>query len=192
MVAIGALFGAAVIFRVHVAPMVGFLLVYILAVHGWQALAAVCAGGLVAYLPQAWYNQAMFGLPFTTGYISRNDAIWNGTLNRPLSDIIGSLPFHPKHIAELMAYFLDRRPWLLIPIVLALAIGVWVTVILWRRHGWRAVALLIAAPLAYLGPMILAWPFRYDVFRFSMLTFPFALTITAFIGWWAWDRIRIG
>jgi hypothetical protein len=190
MMAIGALFGAAVAFRVHVAPVVGFLLVYILAAHGWRSLLAACAGGLIAYLPQAWYNQTVFGLPITSGYISRNDAVWNGTLNRPLSDIIGSLPFHPKHIAELMQYFVGRRPWLLLPLGLLLIAAMWGTTTLWRQRGWRAVALLIGAPMAYMVPMMLAWPFRYDVIRFSMLTFPFALILAVYLGWWAWDRIR--
>jgi hypothetical protein len=176
MAAVGLLFGVAILFRVHVAPMVAFLLAYVLLAHGWRRLMAVCAGGLVGYLPQAIYNQIVFRIPITTGYISFSDAEnWGGTTNRPLMDILTGLPFHPRHLAELWDTFIGKRPWLILPLALLIAAIVAVTIHLWRRRGWRSVALLVGTPLAYLVPMATAWPFRYDVIRFSIPAMPYLM-----------------
>ncbi len=188
MALIGAVFGVAVMFRIHVSPVVAFLLFYILLAYGWRKLLATCVGGLIAYLPQAWYNQVVFRLPITAGYISENDVrFWGSTLHRPLSDIIASSPFHPKHLLELADYLLGPRPWLVLPLGLLVVIAVFVIIHLWKERGWRAVALLIVAPLAYQIPMMLAWPFRYDVIRFTIPSMPFALILGFWAAWRAWD-----
>lgn len=169
LVGTGAALGVAVTFRVHTAPMAAFLMAYVLVAHGWRGLLAVSGGAALGYLPQAWYNWAVFGLPFTTGYISYGDLLnWGGTLQRPLKDILTNLPFHPRYLAETLGYFLGRRPWLLIPLVGSLAVLVLATLALWRERGWRAVALLIGAPLAYVAPLALAFNFREDMVRFLM------------------------
>ncbi len=176
MVIIGMLLGGAILFRVHVAPMVVFLFGYVLVAYGWRQFAGAVVGGLVAYLPQAIYNQIVFRFPFTTGYISMNDVgLWGGTAQRPLIDILTGLPFHPRHVAELADYFIARRPWLVVPLILILAATIIVVVSLWRHQGWRAVALLVGTPLAYIVPMMTAWPFRYDVIRFSLPALPYLL-----------------
>jgi hypothetical protein len=102
-------------------------------------------------------------------------AIWGGTANRPLLDILTGLPFHPRHLAELWAAFVGKRPWLIIPLALLTTVTLVVIITLWKRQGWRAVALLVGAPLAYLVPMATAWPFRYDVIRFSIPAMPYLI-----------------
>lgn len=169
LVGAGAALGLAVTFRVHTAPMAAFLLAYALAAHGWRGLLAVSGGALLGYLPQAWYNWAVFGLPFTTGYVSYGDLInWGGTLQRPLRDILINLPFHPRYLLETLYYFVSRRPWLLVPLAVGLAALALVAIALWRERGWQATALLIGAPLAYLAPLVMAYNFRNDVVRFLM------------------------
>ena len=171
MAGAGAAMGVAVMYRVHVAPMVAFLLAYVLVARGWRSLLVVCLGGLIAYTPQAWYNQVVFGFPITTGYISYF-TVRSGEGALSLG-FLRNLPYHPRHVMELINYFIGRRPWLLAPLVLAGLAGLYTLITLWRRRGWRAVALLIGSPLAYIGPMATAWPFRDDVIRFSLPALPF-------------------
>ena len=169
LVGAGAALGAAVTFRVHTVPMAAFLLAYVLVAHRWRGLLAVGGGALLGYLPQAWYNWTVFGLPFTTGYISYGDLFnWGGTLQRPLRDILANLPFHPRYLLETLSYFIGRRPWLLIPLAIGLAVLTLVAIALWRERGWQAAALLIGAPLAYLAPLVMAYNFREDAVRFLM------------------------
>jgi len=35
----------------------------------------------------------------------------------------------------------------------------------------------VIAPLSYLGPMALSWPFRDDVIRFSLPVIPFGIAV---------------
>jgi hypothetical protein len=181
MVGVGAAMGAALMFRVHIAPMVGFVLLYVLVAHGWRSLLVVCGAGVLTYIPQAWYNMSVFSMPFTTGYSSMWDPIFaDFTGGRPLIDRLRNLPFHPRHLLDLWNYFIGRRPWLIIPLALAALAGLIALIDLWRVRGWRAVALLIGVPLAYLGPMATAWPFREDVIRFTMPALPYLFVALAY------------
>ncbi len=194
LVGAGAALGAAVTFRVHTAPMVAFLMVYVLAAHGWRGLLAMGGGTALGYLPQAWYNLAVFGLPFTTGYISYGDLLnWGGTLQRPLRDILTNLPFHPRYLAETLVYFLGRRPWLLLPLGGGLAMLALATFALWREGGWQAAALLIGAPLAYLAPLALAFNFREDPVRFLMPCLALWSVAGVYALCWlvAWMKLRL-
>ncbi|MBN1122104.1 MAG: hypothetical protein JXJ17_13575 [Anaerolineae bacterium] len=178
---IGISMGLAVSFRIHALFMIIFLLLYVIIAHGWKALLIVAGGALLSYLPQAWYNQVVFGMPITTGYISYGDiGQFRGTWNRSLVDILTTLPFHPVHLVQNAWHFIERRPWLTVPSALALVVSVYVTVRLWQRHGWRAAALLIGAPLFYLIPMAAAFNFREDIIRFSMPALPMAIMLAVF------------
>ncbi len=195
MAGAGAAMSLAVVFRVHVATMVAFMLLYILIAHGWRALFAACGAGLLTYAPQAWYNLTVFGLPVTTGYISYGDiGAWGGTTRRPLVNILTNLPFDPRHFMGMIEYFAERRPWLLALLALVLAAGAYASIMLWRQRGWRVCALLIAAPLAYLLPMLTAFNFRQDPIRFGMPTVPmFLIAGTYAVGWtgsWLRDRLQ--
>jgi hypothetical protein len=177
----GISMGLAVSFRIHTLFMIVFLLIYIVLAHGWKALLIVVGGALLSYLPQAWYNQVVFGMPITTGYISYGDiGQFRGTWNRSLVDILTTLPFHPAHLVQNAWHFIARRPWLAVPSVLALVIGGYVTVRLWQRHGWKTAALLIGAPLFYLIPMATSFNFREDIIRFSMPALPMAIILAVF------------
>jgi len=178
---IGLSMGLAVSFRIHALFMIAFLVIYIVLAHGWKALLIVGGGALLSYLPQAWYNQVVFGLPITTGYISYGDiGQFRGTWNRTLADILTTLPFHPAHFVQNAWHFIERRPWLAAPSALALVCGVYVTVRLWQRHGWKAAALLVGAPLFYLIPMATSFNFREDIFRFAMPALPMAIMLAVF------------
>jgi hypothetical protein len=171
--AVGLLLGLALMWRLQLAPMVAFLLLYVLVAHGWRAFAAALGGALIGYLPQAAYNMSAFGLPFTAGYISYGDIVqYDGTFKRPLSDILLSLPFHPVNPLSQVVYFVGRRPWLLVPLIAGLAVGAAVFIALWRERGWRTVALLLGAPLAYQLPIMATDVFREDAIRLSMPLIP--------------------
>ena len=177
MLVVGLMGGITILFRVHLATAVLFVLIYIVFVHGWQAMMVALGGTLIAYLPQAWYNQLLFGFPLTTGYISSEDALTHGGLtSRPLNDIIESLPFRPENIIETLGYVFGRRPWIAVPVLIVLiATGVAI-VLLRRRHGGAVAAILAGTPLAYLLPMAFTGPFSEDILRFSIPAMPF-LTI---------------
>lgn len=171
--AVGVLLGMVLMWRFQLGPMVAFLLVYVLAAHGWRAFAAALGGVLLGYLPQAWYNMSAFGLPFTTGYISYGDIPqFDGAFRRPLADLLTTLPFDPVNPLSQVAYFVGRRPWLLVPLIAGLAAGAVVLIALWRERGWRAVALLAGAPLAYQLPIMATDVFREDAIRLSMPSLP--------------------
>lgn len=190
MLGVGAAMSAAVVYRVHIAPMVVFLAFYVLVSHGWLNTLFVGIGGIIAYIPQAWYNMVVFGIPITTGYSSMIDAAFASVTGstRPFLDRLRWLPFHPRHIGELLNYFLGSRPWLAVPLVLVILIGLFATILLWRRDGWHSAALLVGAPLSYIGLMATAWPFREDVIRFSMLCFPFLIILTCYTFFYLWDQ----
>lgn len=184
---IGASLSLIIMFRVHFALAVALMLVYVVLAHGWRSLAVVVGAGLIMYIPQAWYNQVVFGLPITTGYISAYDVEgWGGTLYRPLSDIIRVLPFNPAQINTLFEYYLGRRPWLLIPLLGLIAVALYILVVLQRKYGWHSVTLLLGVPLAYLGPMAFTWPFRQAILRFSMPIYPFVIIVCVYAGWQIW------
>jgi 4-amino-4-deoxy-L-arabinose transferase-like glycosyltransferase len=185
MAGIGAAMGLAFTFRVHTALTIGFLLAYIWRVHGLRALGITCAAGVIAYIPQAWYNQAVFGLPLTVGYISYWDVqvptFEGGTLGRPLSNLLASLPFHPRHLVDNLNYHLGRRPWLVIVALLSLAIGLYIIWRIRRKQGNRVLALVVGAPMAYLLPMMMTSPFRDDPIRFMMPVQAFLILIIVFV-----------
>jgi hypothetical protein len=171
--AVGLLLGLALMWRLQLAPMAAFLLLYVLVAHGWRAFAAALGGALIGYLPQATYNMSAFGLPFTSGYVSYGDIPqFDGALRRPLSDLLTNLPFDPVNPLSQVAYFVGRRPWLLVPLIAGLAAGAVVLIILWRERGWRTVALLLGAPLAYQLPIMATDVFREDAIRLSMPLIP--------------------
>jgi hypothetical protein len=193
LVGIGLALGAVPLFRVIVLPIAGALLVYTLLAHGWQAVLTVVGGMLLMYLPQAWYNLTVFGLPFTTGYFSHGDiANYGGTLYRPLADMGASSPFRPDHVLDNLAYFIERRPWLMVPLAAALATGGAMLVVLWRQRGWKVVMLLLAAPLTYLVPLATSWNFRDDIVRFSMPALPPLLIVGVYACLRIWDAVSAG
>jgi len=184
MAGVGAACGVGVVFRVHVAPMVAILLVYIMVVHGWRALVAACVAGLTAYLPQAVYNQSMLGLPISTGYIWPGNIFEQfGGVEQSLDYVLHNLPFSPARLIELWNYTIGRRGWLIAPLGLVLLVSVYAVVTLWRRRGWRAVALLFGPPAAYLGLMAMSWPFRLDMVRFSMPAYPYVIIACIYAVW---------
>ncbi len=190
MVGVGAALSIAVMYRVHTFSVVGFLVLYVLAAHGWRACLAVCGAGLIVYLPQAWYNLVAFGLPFTTGYVSyRALTTWGRHANRPLMDLLTSLPFHPFNFPEAVVYLVGRYPWLVAPLLLALIVGGYVVFVLWRRRGWQAMLLLVGASLAYLAPMLMAYNFREDIIRFAMPVIPAAIIVMVFALFDTWERL---
>lgn len=190
LTAAGAALGMAVTFRIHTASMVLFLALVVLVAYGWRAALALGGGAMLSYLPQAWYNLTVFGLPVTTGYISYGDfKEWGGTTSRPLRDILTNLPFHPRNIVETLVYFIGRRPWLIAPLLVGVGIISGVVVIMWRRRGWQTVALLIGAPLAYLAPMLTAFNFREDVIRFLLPAAPMLLIVGVYMLAWLWARV---
>ncbi len=185
MVGVGAALGGAVIFRIHMAPVVAFLILYVLVAHGWRALLTISGAGLLVYLPQALYNQVVFGIPFTSGYVSTNlfDAsYWQSMLR--------TLPFSPTHIVETAVYFLSERAWLIAPALAMVAAALLALIYVWRREGWRQAALLLGVPAAYLGPLLMSWPFREDVVRFSMPAIPFMIAIICYTIWVLWGEVR--
>jgi hypothetical protein len=167
-----------------------FLIGYVLVVYGWRALLEVALGGLIGYLPQAWYNSIAFGLPLTTGYLSLYRTDFENPGGRPLSTILTTLPFHPRHIVELFDYYIGRRPWVSIPLVVVAALLILTTIAIWKRRGWKAVALLIGVPLSYLGVMSTAWPFRDDVIRFSIPAMPYLIAIVVYALWLGGQWLR--
>jgi hypothetical protein len=174
MAGVGVTAGVAVMYRIQMAPMMVFLAGCALLAHGWRALAALCGAALIVYLPQVWYNQVIYGLPLTVGYTSFGDmGTWGGTLDRPLADILSSLPFSRDNLVILWNYTIGRNLWLAVPLVLMLIAGAHVVRMLWVRQGWKPVALLIGAPLSYLGPMVATESFRYDIARFMLPVVPF-------------------
>ena len=181
---VGAALGAAVLFRLTVAPAAAFLLLLVWIVAGWRAFLAALGALLVVYLPQAWYNHAVFGFPFTTGYLSIDDVRdFGGTLRRPFGDILARFPASPSlaNIGGAVAHFVGRRPWILAPLAAGAAVGLAALVSLWRRLGWRTVLLLVAAPLAYLLPMMMMSNFATDPIRYAMPAMPALLVATCFV-----------
>ncbi|GAB4474059.1 MAG: hypothetical protein Kow00124_13690 [Anaerolineae bacterium] len=185
MVGVGAALSGAVIFRIHMAPVVAFLILYVLAAHSWRALLTIAGAGLLVYLPQALYNQLVFGIPFTSGYVTTNlfDAgYWQSMLR--------TLPFSPAHIVETAAYFLSERAWLIVPALAMAAAALLALIYVWRREGWQQAALLLGVPAAYLGPLLMSWPFREDVVRFSMPAIPFLIAIVCYTIWALWGEVQ--
>lgn len=191
--ALGALLGLTILFRFHLAPMVGCLLLTLLVFGGWRAALAALGGLLIVYLPQAWYNLAVFGTPFTTGYVSYGDmANWGGTLRRPLTDLIAYAPVRlsPASALNSVQFLVGRHAWLLLPLAGVLAITLYAVVSLKRRLGWQAVFLLLGAPLAYLLSIALTGEFLTDVVRFSMPAWPALLAAAVFTVEVAVDQLR--
>lgn len=184
VVGIGAALGAAVLFRLTAAPMAAFLLLLVWVFGGWRAFLTALGALLVVYLPQAWYNHAVFGFPFTTGYLSIDDMKdFGGTLRRPFPDILARFPASPslENIGGAIMHFVGRRPWIVAPLAAAAAVGLAALVSLWRRLGWRAVLLLVAVPLAYLLPMMMMSNFATDPIRYSMPALPALLVAACFV-----------
>jgi len=168
----GAAMGLAVVFRIHMAFVVIFLLAYVWIAHGWRALLAAGGGGLVAYLPQACYNQVVFGVPFWSGYFSL-DAVNSYSLR----NILAIQPFSLGHLGETLQSVLAGRAWALPLAGGALAGLVIAGLLIRQRRGTARMALLIGPALAYLGPMMASYPFREDVIRFSMPAIPFLIVL---------------
>jgi len=182
LVGAGMSLGLALDFRAHTLFMIVFLIGYVGWVEGWRGLLAFGGGGLLTYLLQAWYNQAVFGLPFTIGYISYGDvANYGGTFRRSLNDMLSNLWFSPRYFAETFNYFVARRLWLLLPLTIGIALFVIAIRYLKQYYGWKTLALLIFSPLAYLLPLLATFNFRDDPVRMLMPILPLLL-ITGLIG----------
>lgn len=191
MFAVGAAMSAAIIFRVHIGMMVLLMLAFIVVAYGWRSLGGVAAGGILVYLPQAWYNTVLFGIPVTTGYISAH-YVWAERKGYEYMPPWERLPFGPSHLIDLFQYHVGRRPWLLIVILLGLLVVGGLTYIMWKKLGWKPLVLLIAVPLVYLLPMMATWPFRDDVIRFSMPAYPFFVIMVPYFVLLIYQRIRQG
>jgi hypothetical protein len=179
MLLVGIPIGLSVAFRPHLIPMALFLLAYVLVVYGWRSLVAAGLGAMIGYIPQAWYNIVMFKTPLAIGYVAKYDILYD---RRPVAEIINSLPFQPANLILFVERYIGSRPWLLIPVFIVVACTIMVVAVLWRRSGWKAVALFVVAPLSYLVPISLSWPFRDDVIRFSLPVIPFAIGISVMAG----------
>jgi len=185
MVGAGLAMGAAIIFRVHIAPAIAVLMLYALVAYGWRNLGIIVVSAFVAYLPQAWYNVRAFNFPFTTGYISAH-YVWGREkqLISPdfeIAPIWTRFPFSPMQFVETWNHHIVRRPWLVIPLFIAIFTIISLSVILWRRMSWRPVVLLIVVPLSYLGPIAATWPFRDDPIRFAMPAYPYLIIMMVYI-----------
>lgn len=172
---LGLSLGAAVVFRVHLLFMVVFLVGYCLIVYGPKVLRWIGIGGFVAYLPQAVYNVAVFQTPVTTGYLSAA-----ATSETTVSEVLTTLPFHPKHLLDLWALQIAPHPAMMVGLIVISAAVVMATISLWKRCGWKEVALLIGAPLAYLLPILTAWPVVLDPIRFALPAIPFLIAVVVF------------
>jgi len=173
--ALGLSLGAAVVFRVHLLFIVVFLVGYCLVVYGPKVLLWIGIGGLLAYLPQAIYNLVVFQTPFTTGYLSAA-----ASSDTTVSEVLTTLPFHPKHLLDLWALQIAPHPVVIIGLLVISAAVVMSTVSLWKRRGWKEAALLVGAPLSYLLPMLTAWPVVLDPIRFSLPAIPFLIAVVAY------------
>ncbi|NDJ54266.1 MAG: hypothetical protein GYB68_14440 [Chloroflexi bacterium] len=181
MVGIGAALSLTIVFRVHYAPMVLVILIYVWVTHGWRNLLIVCATGLIVYLPQAIYNQMVFGLPITAGYFSWGDIEnYGGTFNRPISDMIASIPFSRADFMQNIFGMFSSRPWILPPLLLGGIAYLSFVIQLWRKQGWQPVVFLVVAPLAYLAMMSFSTPFRADPLRFSMPILPYLMIVSIY------------
>lgn len=186
LIGFGVTMGLAVMWRVHVAPMVAFLFFYVLVAHGWRALGLTILGAAIGYLPQAWYNQIMFGFPIATGYIWVYSPDWELVFWM----FRWNLPFHPRNWVDLWNHHVARRMWVLFPLSALLVFITYTVAEMRSRRGWRAAALLVITPLAYLIPMTAAWPFRADIIRFSLPALPFLIIISIYAPVMAWQRLR--
>lgn len=181
LIAIGVCMGVAMMYRVHVAPMVGVMLAVVWWLYGWRSLLIVCAAGLIAYIPQMWYNQVIFRFPLTVGYISWEDAPeFGGFFQRPLSSRLEMLYVSGESLVYLWDLTIKRRPWLIIPLVFTVLLIVQVGVRLGHERGWAIPVLLIGGPVVYTGLMMTTWPFRMDVSRFLLPVFPYLLILCVY------------
>ena len=182
LLAAGMALGLAMDFRAHTAFMIAFLAGYVWWAEGGRGLLVLVGGGLLTYLPQAWYNQLAFGLPFTIGYITYGDiANFGGTFRRPWNDIISNLWFSPRNFVETIAYFIGNRAWLALPLIIGGGLLVFTLRFIQRHYGWKTTALLVLSPLAYLLPLLATYNFRDDPIRMLMPIIPMLL-IVALIG----------
>ncbi len=181
LIAIGVCMGVAVMYRVHISPMIGVMLIVVWWLYGWRSLLVVCAAGLITYIPQMWYNQVIFKFPLTAGYISWEDVReFGGFFKRPLSSRLGMLYVSGESLVYLWDLTIKRRPWLIVPLVFTVLLIVQVGVRLGRERGWAMPILLIGGPMLYTGFMMTTWPFRMDVSRFLLPVFPYLLIMCVY------------
>ena len=191
-VGIGAALGAAVMYRFLVMPVVVMLLIYAVFEFRLSGLLAMIGAAFITYLPQAWYNLSVFGLPFTTGYLSYGVvANYGGPLDRPLQDKLLSTVFRPQHIIQNITYFIERRFWLMIPLGLGFIISILALIFIWRRLEWRGAVLLLGVPMAYLLPLSMAWNFRDDIIRFSLPVLPALIIASIYSIKQAWQALPV-
>lgn len=193
MAGVGVAISAAVMYRFLVVPIVFMLLVYVFFEYRLFGLLTVIGAGFVTYLPQAWYNLSVFGLPFTTGYLSYGViANYGGPLDRPLQDKLLSTVFHPQYIVQNITYFLERRVWLIIPLAAGVVVSLLALIFIWRRLNWRGTILLIGAPAVYVLPLLMSWNFRDDIIRFTMPVMPILITAAFYAIRQTWLTRRAG
>jgi len=174
----GASLGLAMDFRAHTAFMIVFLVGYVWWSEGWLSLLVLAGGGLLTYLPQAWYNQLVFGLPFTVGYISYGDMPnFGGTFRRPWNDVFSNLWFSPRHFVETFTYFIGNQAWLIVPPIIGVGLFIITLLTFQRRYGWKTTVLLLMSPLAYLLPLLATYNFRDDPVRMLIPVIPMLLII---------------
>jgi hypothetical protein len=182
MLAAGMALGLAMDFRAHTAFLIVFLAGYVWWTEGWRSFLVLAGGGLLTYLPQAWYNQLIFGLPLTIGYITYGDvANFGGTFRRPWNDVVSNLWFSPRYFVETIAYFVGNRAWLVLPLAIGGGLLVLALRFVQHHYGWKTTALLVISPLAYLLPLLATYNFRDDPVRMLMPVIPMLLII-ALIG----------
>nr|MBN1228746.1 hypothetical protein [Anaerolineae bacterium] len=184
---VGVALGLAIEFRAVVGLAAAGLLFYVLLAYRLPGLLVSLGALLLTYLPQAWYNLTVFGLPFTTGYFVYGDiSAYGGTFRRPLPDLLKTTVFHPRHIWENITHLVIGRVWLVFLLMALLVVGVFVMVFFWRHYGWRIFLLLVGVPLVYIVPMASAWNFRDDVVRLLLPVMPMLLIVGVIAGVESW------
>lgn len=180
---IGLMAGMAVTFRIHMAFMALPLLGAVLLIHGWQHFAIAVAGSIAGYLPQAVYNQVVFGFPVWTGYISlllKPDSTLNSFwINHAVAQLL--FTFNPTYLVTASSELISQRPSLLITGWGGLLVLIVAVFRIWKLRGWQAVLLLFVLPLAYLFALSISGPFRSDIIRFSMPVMPSMIIAVMFV-----------
>jgi hypothetical protein len=184
----GVSLAVSITFRAATLPAVLVLWAVVAYRLGWRGALIASGAAALAYVPQAAYNQAAFGFPLTSGslYVGAEPGVPRNLSTDPLSTF---LHFDPRYPGATIAQFIARCPLLMASLPIAGLVVAWGMVALWRQHGWERAALL-AAPLPYLGAVVMFVGFRQDPVRYTMLAYPHLMTAIAYAAWHFWRRSR--
>jgi len=177
----GLSLGLAASLRFQTLAMSGMIWIALLWNRQWRGLALVCAGFLVGFSPQFWYNATVVGHVLNMPYVSG----WIGF--RPDGSFIfdwRSMQFSPQFFIDNLI-FVARRQWVLALVgCLAVVIFVYVVAQCWRQRGSFAALVMFGVPVASLGLHIVTYVFAIDPIRFSLpalsLSIPAAIWTVSF------------